>query len=159
VEDYTFRVHVYPRILCPGDVGYSGETHVLDNVSNPDDIISAEVTVYYTQTLRTKKEIPVKDVEIVPYIQQYKDMALKGYPQLHAEVTVVNNTNRTIIDYTICVVLYDKDNKILVVLGNNYTRLKPGEKAIPKTLYSDIQFNEIYPKIKTIKSFCWTYSG
>lgn len=162
-DDDSYVVYsVYPRVFYRGDVGYASFTDIFDRGTNFDDIYAVEATVYYTQTLKTKKEILVKDVEIVSYTPLSFD-GNTAHSEISAEVSVVNNTTWSIEDYSICIILYDQDNQILDILtanrDNNNCGLKPGEESKQETIYSDANFDEVYPKIKTVKSFCWTVSG
>jgi hypothetical protein len=162
-DDDSYVVYsTYPRVFYRGDVGYASFTQIFNRGTNVDDIYTAEATVYYTQTLRTRKEILVKDVEIVSHTPlSYGESTAPS--TISAEVSVVNNTTWSIEDYSICIILYDQDSQILDILtanrDNNNCGLKPGEESKQATLYSDANFDEVYPKIKTVKSYCWTYSG
>ena len=131
---------------------------MIDETLDPEDIEKVDVTFYYTQTLQTRKELPIlQKVEFLPI-----DKSENLPNQIKADVAI-NDINEILgKEFGACLALFAEDNRLLAVLYKdryviNRQPYQPKKKQITFD-WPVLNKPDLYSKIKTTKGSCWVYT-
>lgn len=135
----TDSLNTYPRYLEPGETGYVEMYVSLDSEQKASDVDDYLLTV----TAKGEKEYTTRCLPCTTDLQFDVKNGYSTYDYMYG--TIENDTDETLYDFYIVLVLLDDEDNVLYIDSNSYSSLgiEPGSKLTYRE-YIDSSFKDMF---------------